>query len=53
MSSLLAAQPPHEMSWVFVAYGLSVVVLGLYAVWTIRRGRRVGRQVPPEDRRWM
>jgi len=27
-------------------------VLGAYAVLTIRKGRRLSRVVPPEERRW-
>lgn len=55
MTSLLAASSPDTDSWGYViaAYALVVVVLVLYAAWTIVRGRRVGRQLPPEDRRWM
>lgn len=28
------------------------VLLGGYALSVVRRGRRLSRQVPPEDRRW-
>ncbi len=44
-----------ENQWDYVAgsYGLVVAVLAAYAGWTIRRGRKVARQLPPEDRRWM
>ena len=30
-----------------------IVVLVAFAAWTIVRGRRLGRQLPPEDRRWL
>lgn len=52
MTALLAAQD-NEWAYVGGAYGLVVVVLVLYAAYTITRGRKVGRQLPPEDRRWM
>ena len=34
-------------AWVIVLGGI-----GLYAATVIARGRRLSRQVPPEDRRW-
>lgn len=51
---LLAAGDPitHEWSYVAGAYGLVVAVLVAYAAWTIIRGRKLGRQLPPGDRRW-
>jgi len=38
----------------YVAAGwiATAVVLGGYAVVTIRKGRRLSRVVPPEERRW-
>ncbi len=52
MALLLAAQ---DNEWLYVggAYGLAAVSIGAYAAWTIVRGRRVGRQLPPGERRWM
>ncbi len=47
---LLAAS---EWSYVGWAYGAVVAVLVAFAVWTIVRGRRIGGQLPPEDRRWL
>jgi heme exporter protein CcmD len=44
---------PNEIGYVWFAYGLTVGLIVAYAVYTIRRGRAVGRQLPPEDRRWM
>ena len=39
---------------VYVAAGWSIplVVLGLYAMRVLRRGRRLSEQVPAEQRRW-
>lgn len=42
-----------EWTYVGWAYGVVVGALVVFAVWTIARGRRVGRQLPPEDRRWL
>lgn len=38
----------------YVAAGWAIPLVGLtaYAVRTIRRGRALAEQVPPEDRRW-
>lgn len=40
--------------WVYVIAAWVVVLggLGLYAASVVSRGRRLSRQVPPEDRRW-
>ena len=50
---LLAADQPDEMAYVWASYVVTVVALAAFAVVTSVRGRRVGRQLPPEDRRWM
>ncbi len=38
----------------YVAAGWGIALLGLaaYAVRTVRRGRALAAQVPPEERRW-
>jgi hypothetical protein len=38
---------------VVVGYVFVLGVIVAYSVWTIVRGRRLSKQVPPEDRRWM
>jgi hypothetical protein len=38
---------------VTAAYVLVIGAIVAYAVFVIVRGRRVGRQLPPEERRWM
>jgi heme exporter protein CcmD len=38
--------------YVGAGYGICFVVLAGYALRTVRRGRAVARQVPPEERRW-
>lgn len=41
-----------NMSYVIAAWALALVVLGLYTVSLISRGRRLSKQVPPERHRW-
>lgn len=56
LASVLAqtgSDVPDEMGYVWGSYALVVVVLVGYAVVTIRRGRAVGRRVPPDERRWL
>ena len=38
--------------YVAAGWGISLVVLGAYALRTVRRGRALAERVPPEDRRW-
>lgn len=38
--------------YVAAGWGLSLAALAAYAVRTLRRGRRLAREVPPEARRW-
>lgn len=30
----------------------AIGLVGSYTVWVLRRGRRLSRHVPPEERRW-
>ncbi|MCB0977902.1 MAG: hypothetical protein KDB02_10635 [Acidimicrobiales bacterium] len=41
--------------WTYVGWSYVVVIgtLVTFAVWTVLRGRRIGRRLPPEERRWM
>lgn len=50
-SSVLAT----TSAWTYVAvtYSAAAVLIGGYAAWVIQRGRKVGRQLPPEERTWM
>lgn len=38
--------------YVFTGWGIALVALVTYALRTVRRGRRLAQQVPPEERRW-
>jgi hypothetical protein len=53
VTPLLLAAEQDTWGYVTATYLLAFVVLVAYAALVIIRGRRVGRQVPPEDRRWM
>ncbi|MCU1372484.1 MAG: hypothetical protein JWO77_3678 [Ilumatobacteraceae bacterium] len=39
-------------SYVGLAYGVTIGLLGGYTAWMLRRGRKIGRQLPAEDRTW-
>jgi len=41
-----------HVGYVVAGWGIALVVLGGYAVRTVRRGRSLAAQVPSEDRRW-
>ncbi len=41
-----------HVGYVAAGWGISLAVLGGYAVRTLRRGRTLAAQVPPEERRW-
>ena len=55
VASLVLAGTLYNRGWgdVAAAYLLVFAALIAYAVLVIVRGRRVSRQLPPEDRRWM
>jgi hypothetical protein len=38
--------------YVLSGWGITTVVLGLYALRIVRRAQRLAAQVPPEERRW-
>jgi len=41
-----------HVGYVAAGWGLSLIGLAVYAVRTLRRGRSLAAQVPPEERRW-
>lgn len=51
MSTTLTIAMTHA-GYVAAGWGISLAVLGAYAVRTIRRGRSLVERVPPEERRW-
>lgn len=55
IAALLAATNVPQNPWPFIVVGYVIMVaaLGAYAWRTVRRGRRLARQLPPDERRWM
>lgn len=47
---IVAAASPW--SYVGAAYAITFVSLIVYAAFVIVRGRRVGKHLPPQERRW-
>jgi hypothetical protein len=41
-----------HVGYLAAGWGIALVVLGAYALRTVRRGRTLAAQVPPEERRW-
>jgi len=41
-----------HVGYVAAGWGIALVTLGTYTFVTLRRGRRLAAQVPPEERRW-
>ena len=41
-----------DMTFIVAGWGVTLTVLGAYAVSLVLRGRRLSREVPPERRRW-
>ena len=41
-----------HVGYVAAGWGIALVTLGGYALYTVRRGRALAARVPPEERRW-
>jgi hypothetical protein len=41
-----------HVGYVAAGWGIALTALAAYALRTVRRGRTLTRQVPPEDRQW-
>lgn len=41
-----------QAGYVFAGYAVVLVVLALFAVWVVARGRAMARRVPPQDLPW-
>ena len=44
---------PNNIEYVYAGYGAAIAALVGYVAYVLRRGRRLSKQVPPHDRRWM
>lgn len=55
VTMLATVQNQVESYWTFVAvgYGAATVAFAAYAVRLVRRGRKLSRLVPPDQRRWL
>ena len=42
-----------DATFVFAGWIISAVVIALYTLWVLKRGRDLSRRVPPTERRWM
>ena len=53
-TALLAlSEVTNQWPFIIGSWGVTLLVLGGYAWSTLRRGKRLSRQVPPGSRRWM
>jgi hypothetical protein len=50
---LAAIKVTSQWPFILGAWGVTALILGGYAFSVVRRGKRLSRQVPPEQRRWM
>jgi len=50
---LAAIKVTSQWPFILGAWGVTVLIIGGYAFSVVRRGKRLSRQVPPEQRRWM
>lgn len=41
-----------HVGYVAAGWAIPLVAIGAYALRTLRKGRSLAAQVPPEDRRW-
>jgi heme exporter protein CcmD len=41
-----------HVGYVATTWGATFALVGGYAAWVVAKGRKLSRQVPPEDRRW-
>lgn len=49
---MLVLAEASPWTYVGLAYGVTVGMIGGYTAWVLKRGRKIGRQLPPEDRKW-
>src|SRR5687767_10887887 len=41
-----------HVGYLAAGWGIGMVSLAAYGLWTVRRGRSLAARVPPEERRW-
>ncbi|HMR94903.1 MAG TPA: hypothetical protein P5193_05835 [Microthrixaceae bacterium] len=42
-----------DTAYIATAWIATFGSLGLYSLWLLRRGRKLSRSVPPDERRWL
>jgi hypothetical protein len=50
---VIAEQLLNSFAYITAAWVIALVSIGAYAASVVVRGRRLSREVPPEQRRWM
>ena len=40
-------------AYIATAWISTFAAVGLYSLWVVRRGRKLSKVVPPDERRWM
>lgn len=40
-------------AYIAIAWIVTMVVLAVYSLWIVRRGKELSSRVPEEERRWM
>jgi len=51
MSAVVLADA-SAWTYVGITYGAALGLIGAYAAWTLRRGRKANQQLPPDERTW-
>jgi hypothetical protein len=52
MSTVATVVAMTDVGYVAAGWLSAIGLVGGYALWVVRRGRRLSRQVPPGERRW-
>jgi hypothetical protein len=42
-----------DAAYIATAWIATFAAVGAYALWVIRRGRKLSKVVPPDERRWL
>jgi hypothetical protein len=42
----------QDLGSILLGYGLVLGLTGAYAAWVVRRGKKLARQLPDEDKPW-
>jgi hypothetical protein len=42
-----------DAAYIATAWIATFAAVGLYSLWVVRRGRKLSKVVPPDERRWL